>query len=107
MILLLAAGRPYPVAHDLTDEESDHISENPSSLELHGVVLLEWKFELTVEFRDFAAFELAKALTGWPVYDGSYKILSATYDTDEGYEAPAIIAGRHAYGSFVLIEETK
>lgn len=98
--LTLQNGYPSPYPEGLTDEESDEIADNVTSLDIVGVVAFQWLHTITIEFADQASYDAAKALTGWTPW--SPLVLEAQSSAAEGYAHPAILAGDKAYCGFML-----
>ena len=105
MNLLLQNGYPYPYPEGFDPEHENYDCRN-FAVELEGVAHFEWKYELTIEFRDQEAYDVARELTGWSVWDASEFILSATTSAEDGYQHPAIIVCDKAYCGFILVADT-
>ena len=111
MKLILQNGYPSPWPKEIEDEEGEGYAAAASGvgLTLEGVIHFEWKYTITVEFKDRESFDKAKAATGWTSW--SDLILEADTHAGEGYGHPAIVAnvpyGEHpktAYCGFILVE---
>ena len=112
MKLILQNGYPSPWPKEIEDEEGEGYAAAAFGVELklEGVVHFEWKYTVTVEFKDRESYEKAKAATGWTSWGGGL-ILEADTHAGEGYGHPAIVAnvpyGEHpktAYCGFILVE---
>lgn len=104
MQLILQNGYPYPLPRDF-DAEAQGYDCRDYTVVIEGVRHFEWKYELTVEFKDYKAAKEHHETLDWPWYDKARCVLSAPFSADDGYEAPAIIAGDKAYCGFILVEE--
>ena len=112
MKLILQNGYPSPWPKEIEDEEGEGYAAAAAGVELklEGVIHFEWKYTITVEFKDREAYEKAKAITGWKDWGGGL-ILEADTHAGEGYGHPAIVANvpyeehpKTAYCGFILVE---
>ena len=112
MKLILQNGYPSPWPEEIKDEEGEGYSAAAAgvSLVIEGVVHFEWKYTITVEFRDLESYEKARSRTGWTNWEGL--TLEASVNVLEGYGHPAIVATvpyEHfpstAYCGFMLVED--
>ena len=106
MRLILTNGYPFPFPRDISEAEKEAIADAASSktFEINGVVHLEWKHTVTVQFGEDDDFD-PQALTGWAWWDECSRILEAPTSAPDGYDHPAIIVGDTAYCGFMLLEE--
>lgn len=109
MKLILQNGYPSPWPKETEDEEGEgYAAAAPGvTLVIEGVVHFEWKYTITVEFRDPESYKKAKSLTGWTNWEGL--TLEAHVNALEGYGHPAIVAAvpyeqfpSTAYCGFIL-----
>lgn len=100
----LGDGYPHPYPNHLPEVEQDEINENAACKRfiLQGVRSFEWRFTLTIEFRDRAAYDAAQTATGWKTWDEGRFILEAVTDASAGREIPAIIVGGRAYNQLFI-----
>lgn len=112
MKLILKNGYPSPWPKEIEDEEGEGYAAAAFGVELRleGVVHFEWKYTVTVEFKDRESYEKAKAATGWTKWEGL--TLEAPVNALEGYGHPAIVAAvpyeqfpSTAYCGFILVED--
>ena len=101
MRLLLTNGYPFPCPEGF-DSEAEGYDSRDYSFELLGVIQFEWKYTLTIEFKDYDHFQRAQARTGWAPWGRDDLILEATTSRDDGYDQPAIVVGGKAYCGFIL-----
>lgn len=113
MKLILENGFPSPWPESIPEDEAEGIATDAPGVRLilDGVVHFEWKYTITVEFKDLESYEAAKKITGWKPW-GTELILEAPFSCAEGYEHPAILADvpyeehpRTAYCGFILAED--
>ena len=110
MKLILQNGYPSPWPKEIEDEEGEgYAAAAPGvTLAIEGVIHFEWKYTITVEFRDPESYEKAKSLTGWTKWEGL--TLEVPVNALEGYGHPAIVAAvpyeqfpSTAYCGFILV----
>ena len=113
MKLILQNGYPSPWPEGIEDEEGEGYAAAAFGVELRleGVVHFEWKYTVTVEFKDRESYEKAQTITGWKRWsadDGL--VLEAETNAGEGYGHPAIVANvpyeehpKTAYCGFMLV----
>lgn len=102
MILLLESGYPFPCPENF---DPDTYDAREYTLDVKGVVHFEWLHTLTIEFKDYEAFEQARVLTDWDVWSRENYILEARVSVEDGYNHPAIIVKDKAYCGFILLGE--
>ncbi|MFG1227126.1 hypothetical protein [Xanthobacter wiegelii] len=105
--LILGDGYPYPYPEGLTEQEQDDLAASLAveDMRLKGVVSVEWRFELTIEFVDRESYDAAKATTGWEAWDEGALLLSATLEGREGRgDIPALIVGDKAYCRWMIVK---
>jgi hypothetical protein len=105
MQLVLRIGYPFPYPKQQTyDEiEADADAAMGIRLTLQGVSGLQWLHTVTVDFASLEACNTAHLATGWT--KRSHHVLEAQTRTGDGYAHPAIVANRHVYCGFNLIED--
>lgn len=115
MRLILQNGYPSPWPEGVEDEEGEGYAAAAAGvgLTLEGVIHFEWKYTVTVEFRDRESYDKAQAITGWKRWsadDGL--VLEADTHAGEGYGHPAIVANvpyeehpKTAYCGFMLVAD--
>lgn len=106
MILNLNCGYPYPYPENLTDNQSEILSQAAGdfTLELKDVIHFEWMHELTIGFKSHEAAVAAQLRTNWAWYDGA-TILAAPTSSEDGYIAPAIVTNGMAWCGFILLPD--
>ena len=115
MKLILQNGYPSPWPEGIEDEEGEGYAAAAAGvgLTLEGVIHFEWKYTVTVEFKDRESYDKAQAITGWKRWstdDGL--VLAADTHAGEGYGHPAIVVNvpyeehpKTAYCGFILMED--
>lgn len=102
---ILGDGYPFPYPSNPDDQEQANEDAPNHRLELKGVAGFEWRFTVTIQFVDYAAFKAAQELTGWDVWCEGDLLLEAKTSRGDGREFPAIVVNDRAYCQIFIESE--
>lgn len=109
MKFILTNHYPFPYPESASQEEQERLSGEAGGgdLVIEGVIDVQVLHTITVEFRDWGHYSLAKDRTGWKEWGNDTLTLEAPQSAEDGYHHfPAIITNNDtAWCGYILSED--